>query len=383
MLESAYILKSTMNEKFYQKNHIYIINFLLSIPFVSFFLSYYYGTSYSRAASLVFGFACLFGLRIQNKVVMKYVLITIIAPLLIFALINVQHSEGVSVVVVSVLLAQLAISFYLIENIKIAFVVDYFFYFFLAFTIFSVVVLGYGPEEFDVFFSGVGRNGYSAILFALSVGYCVRRVLSSREISILLIALTTAVMVPLYGRSSLMASAILMVAVLVRRFRFQSLYFGLALLLPASLELDLTNVFDSITTMTNLKSGLESERWDVINEWLAKMSYGDFFIGYDLNKLETVKMLDGNPHNFFLRLHSFFGVSVFVLIFILMYSVFCLFKDRRFFLLCVFASIFIKIFFDIIFFIGDQDFLLYPVLFYPIFRSSLRSAGVLQSHLSR
>jgi len=233
-----------------------------------------------------------------------------------------------------------------------------------------IMLFDYGKEDFNNFFSGVSRNGYSAILFALMIGYCIRQVATGKAISIFLILLTFLVMFPLYGRTSILATGMVLLGSIFRKVghRFYIYYLLLPILIGIGLQVfDLTDLTD-IVDMTNFRSGVDSERWAVIEEWLDGLGPLSLLTGVDLSTLDKVNELDGNPHNAFIRLQSIFGAGILVLIGVLVASFWYLVLDSKYFLLLLFVTIIFKSFFDIIFFVGDLDFLLYPVLFYVFFR---------------
>jgi len=288
-----------------------------------------------------------------------------------------MHNGGISLVVLLVMISQLSIAYSLLRFDAAANVVVATYYAFLAFTVFLVVVFGFGAEEFDVILQGVGRNGYSAILFALMIGYCILQVLNSRIIAITPILITFLAMISLYGRSSIFATGIVLLAAVHRRLGSWT-YIGY-IVAPVVIVLSVQYFdFNEIFEYTNFRSGVESERWDVISEWLGALKPLDLLVGVNLSTLNTVNDLDGNPHNAFIRLQSFFGAAVFAVFILLFGSLYFLVVDQMYFFLVIFLAIIVKCFFDTIYLIGDLDFLLYPVLFYIAFRRFISDRMILE-----
>lgn len=342
-------------------------SFIFVAVFLFTFLSYYTGLWYFRGAILIIGTVCLSWLVLYSTPRSIYSLTLLFVLLGLFSLISSLHNGGVSVVVLLIMVSQLSIAYCALkfDGVAHVFVVSY--YSFLAFTVFLVGAYGFGAEEFDRIFDAVGRNGYSAILFALMIGYCITQFYNSQIVSVTPILITFLVMFPLYGRSSIFAAGLVLVAVVYRRFRHR-IYIGY-IVTPVLFAIS-SRYFnlDDIFVYTNFRSGVDSERWDVINEWLEVVKPMDLLTGVNLSALNTVNGLDGNPHNAFLRLQSFFGAAVVAIFMLLFVTLYYLVLDRMYFFLVIFISIIFKCFFDIIFFIGDLDFLLYPVLFYVFFR---------------
>lgn len=343
--------------------------FLFLISIVSVFLTYYFSNSLFRIVSILFGVLCFWcyikrGLRGASTA-----FFAIVSPLLFFSLFNIINTLGISAVAFFILIFQFAIALYFVGNARGSSLVSFIYVIFLFLTIYNIVFNDYGPLEFDSFFSGVGRNGYSALLFSFLVGYCVERVLNEKPVSIILVALGFFVMIPLYGRSSIIAAGIVLLGSILKgagRFGYFCLIIFIVVIFWGG---DQISNYSNIMDATNFRSGTDSERWDVFSEWVVSLDVANILIGADLTKLSTVVALDGNPHNSFIRLHSFFGISLIILIAVLLVSMALMTYDKQFFLICIFFAIVFKCFFDIIYFVGDQDFLLYPILFYAFFRS--------------
>lgn len=343
--------------------------FLFSISIASVFLTYYLSNSLFRIVSILFGCLCFWYCIKRGSRAASTALFAIVSPLLLFSLLNIINTSGISAVAFFVLIFQFAIAWYFVWNARGSSLVSFVYVIFLLFTIYNIVLNDYGPLEFDSFFSGIGRNGYSALLFSFLVGYCVERVLNEKPVSIILVALGFFVMIPLYGRSSIIAAGIVLFGSILKGAGRFSYFYLIIFIVVIFWGGDQISNYSNILDATNFRSGTDSERWDVFNEWVVSLDVANILIGTDLTKLSTVVALDGNPHNSFIRLHSFFGISLIVLIALLLMSMALMTYDKQFFLICIFLAIVFKCFFDIIYFIGDQDFLLYPVLFYVFFRS--------------
>jgi hypothetical protein len=343
-------------------------NLVFIVLFSSIFLSYYTGLWHFRAVTLIIGIVCLSWLALHSAARSTYAYISFFALLGLFASISALHNGGISLVVLLIMISQLSIAYCSLKFDAVADVLLAFYYLFLIFTVFLVGAYGFGAAEFDAVFHGVGRNGYSAILFALMIGYCILQTFRVRLIAVTPIVITFFSMLPLYGRSSILATGLVLIAVVHRRLGNRA-YIGY--IVAAVLIASTARYFglDEILEYTNFRSGVDSERWGVISEWSISLKSVDLLMGVNLSALNTVINLDGNPHNAFLRLQSFFGAAV-VAIFVLIFSSFYyLVMDRMYFFLAIFISIIVKCFFDTIFLIGDLDFLLYPVLFFVLFRN--------------
>jgi hypothetical protein len=330
------------------------------------FLSFYLSNTPLRLTSIAFGTLLYIGmLAASRNTALKTASIVLFAISVPFAIANAWISDFKSLVVPFTFLSGLAGAWYALEYRKTRAIFEYAFWLYLAMTIYLIVVKGYGPANFDDFFSGIGRNGYSAILVAAACGYIVSREVRQLPSSPVLIGAALVASIFLYGRSSIASlAAIFAVVALKRAPRISTIVIVAAIWFVV---FDFAE-FQSINQLdTNFRSGVDSARWDMIDEYRAALDGHTFVSGVNLATLPTVVANDGNPHNAFLRLHSYLGISALIFFLIFIWSVARLADEKRLLLLTVLVAVLFRAFTDIILIFGTADLFFMPLLLYPFF----------------
>ncbi|MBM3106678.1 hypothetical protein IIE18_16230 [Pseudomonas sp. V1] len=321
-----------------------------------------------RAVSVAFGVslvALMFFVEHLKLRVRVFPALLIFFVLAVFGLGNSIWSEGRSVFTVFVALAAFGMAWSVLYFKTTLLFFELPFYMFLAFTL-SLILMGYGPSEFNSVLQGYSRNGYSAVLLIFAVGYMFSRHYSGKSISLCLMAVVVLCSIPLYGRTGIaMATALFLVA-LWSRSKFMAL--GLGLLGLAVIVIFSSEIEQYITTRTNFSSGVDSPRALMWMDYLARLDFIGVAFGQDLNAVPLIAEYNGNPHNAFFLLHSYYGLGFFVLMLALCVSLVTLGLERRW--LCLFLALvyLVRSFFDIIYLFGLLDYLVFPILFYCFFR---------------
>jgi hypothetical protein len=336
------------------------------VSLVCAFLSFYLSNTPLRLGSIAFGTVLYIGMLAASKnTPLKTASIVLFVISLPFAIANAWLSDFKSIVVPFAFLSSLAGAWYALEYQKTRAIFEYAFWLYLAMTIYLIVVRGFGPGEFDDFFSGIGRNGYSAILVATACGYIVSREVRRLPSSPVLIGAALVASIFLYGRSSIATLGVIFAVVALKRApRLSTIVIAAAI---CFVVFDFAE-FQSINELdTNFKSGVDSERWDMIDEYRRALDGHTFVSGVSLATLPTVVANDGNPHNAFLRLHSYLGISALIFFLIFIWSVVRLTDEKRLLLLTVLVAVLFRAFTDIILIFGTADLFFMPLLLYPFF----------------
>jgi len=332
------------------------------------FVSFYISSTPLRLLSIGLGAAMFLIMAVTSEnIALKTGGILLFAVSTPFALVNGWTTEFKSLIIPLSFLSGLGTAWYTFEYRKTKAIFEYCFYGYLGLTVYLIVVRGYGAAEFDEFFLGIGRNGYSAILVATACGYVVSRELRALPSSAVLIGVALACSVVLYGRSSITALAVLFAAVAFKRAPKLSTLIMIALIGLAIYGYELLNTLNQLDT--NFKAGVDSERWDILAEYRQALNPQTIGLGVDLRTLPTVVENDGNPHNAFLRLHSTIGVSALLFVSIFLWSIVSLIRQSMWLLLAVLIIILFRAFTDIILVFGTVDVFFVPLLFYPFFQA--------------
>jgi hypothetical protein len=303
-------------------------------------------------------------LLVSENRVMKSLCVGLAIMTMPVALLNFVGTEMKSLIVPLCFLAGTGCAWFALEFNRSRLLFELPFYAYLGLTVFLIVVLGYGPTEFNQVYSGISRNGYSAILFATACGYVISRVKRGLCPSLLLLACALACTIPLYGRSSIAAMAVLFAAAAMHRWpRFAILS---ALLATAFIVIGSMSI-DALAQATNFRGGIESDRWVIIDEYLSLMNPGTLTLGVPFDDVWAIRQNGGSPDIAFLRLHSFLGVGILFLLGCFAVSAWSMLVERQNLLIGVFLAVMFRASTDVILMFGTVDFFFMPVLLFMAF----------------
>lgn len=303
-------------------------------------------------------------LIVSDNQPLKRISVGVLLLCLPIAIANAPESEAKSLIVPLCFLGGVGCAWYGLEFGRTRAVLEVPFYAYLALTIYLIGVKGYGPEQFNEFYVGASRNGYAAILFATACGYVISRAVRGRRPSLLLLAAAFGCSIPLYGRSSIVALAIVFAAVAAKRW---SGVFVLVVTTAAAVIALWYVEIASLANLTNFKVGLESDRWQIISDYLFSLNPRSLLMGVRFGDVNSILENGGSPDIAFLRLHSFLGIAAFAFLGLFVMSAVTLVRNRFFLLFCVLLAILFRAFTDVILLFGTVDYFLTPVLFSPYF----------------
>ena len=235
------------------------------------------------------------------------------------------------------------------------------------------IVTGVGPSEIFA----VSRNFISVVLL-IGIGYhMISCVQNDKNVNFLLILLGLFISLWAIGRSGIAVFAILLLTVpFISNYRFIYKLLLLTLILVAGIYA--FNIFSDTLFKTALyrieRSGGEEERTTMNQEYLdvTFSSLKNILFGTNLHEIESLKEVDYNPHNSFIRLHIYYGLIGFISIISLICYAFkdYLFTKNRLYFLLLFVLLF-RSAVDSTAFHGPLDPLIFSLLFVPIFRFKL------------
>ncbi|MBN7771292.1 hypothetical protein KUV44_08395 [Marinobacter daepoensis] len=178
---------------------------------------------------------------------------------------------------------------------------------FSFFLLYLHFVRGFGPNEFNDVFQGYSRNGVGSILLAFSIGYVWYCVEKGTRPSLLLGLIVFFLMFPLYGRANIFGGAVVFFLIAYLNIGLVG-SFVLALLCFGVLAAGYGYISEFFLEKTNFGAGIESARSEMIKGYVRETDLKSLFLGTDLSKVEAIVEHGGNPHNSFLRAHSYFGL---------------------------------------------------------------------------
>lgn len=332
-------------------------------------LAFYYGEISYRTAAVVVGvavFAIMLSVSRERRGLSFFGIVLLFFCLFVFSLFNYDWSEYRSVFTVFVFVSGLGVAWYAVEFRKTWVFFELPFFVFLVVTLWLILIEGYGAAEFNRVLSGSSRNVYSGILLALASGYIFSREYAGKSISVTLFFLVFLISIPLYSRNGIFVSFVLLLCVLWRRSILAVSV--MAIVSVVVLAFGWEYFYALLQSRTNLAAGLESDRYYIAQDYFAHLDLTGFLAGVDLTSVPMVEAFGGNPHSAFLRLHSFFGVSIFFFVFIFGISLIRLMLDRQYLLMIVLLLYLFRAAFDIFYLFNLMDFLVFPLVFYWYFK---------------
>jgi hypothetical protein len=344
-------------------------------------LSLIYGFFAYRAAAAFCGCLVLLYMLGSRWAELRFggLLIFLVVIIAVFSLLSFQSSEGRSLFSVVVFMGALGVSWFSLANRCTFYLYELPFYIVLSATLILFLAFGYGPVEFNTVLAGYSRNGYSAVLLAFAGGYVFSRIYRGKQVSLVLMVLVLISSFPLYGRSGIAMAFVLFLVVLCYRSLRLAALFGGAGILCALFSLDLIENY--IYGATNFSAGMESPRSEMLLQYLDSIDGLSLLTGSDITQIPIIFEYNNNPHNAFLLLHSYYGVSMVLLMCLIAASLFKLFLEKKFALLAVAVLFLCRALFDIIYLFGLFDYLLFPLLFYLFFAKYFRYSDSVSTHL--
>ncbi|SFR44908.1 hypothetical protein SAMN04488070_1135 [Pseudidiomarina maritima] len=274
------------------------------------------------------------------------------------------------------------LSLFVLWNLFITYLVGFFFYHSKFTSLLSVVKVAYvlyllliflnleslavGVNGINVIIDGASRNVVSGIAIYLFVFICLLSERAEAKINYFYPASLLSIALLANSRTALILSFVLTVMVFIyntRNYRIRKLAFFCALLLVGLTTLS-TEVWYSYLSGTRLSEGLQSIRYEMWREYIQSIDFESFFIGVNLDRLPLISSFNNNPHNSYIYAHSMFGFAAFIWFLFLSFSVLYSFIVGRYFIGSLMLIIVVRAAFDIGFFLGKFDFVLFTTLLY-------------------
>lgn len=169
----------------------------------------------------------------------------------------------------------------------------------------------------------------------------------------------------LFGRTSLIVSALLVVLVFFYKFKNNRIIQILALaLLALGVYYLFINFGDKLTTETNLGEGLDTPRWELWRIYWQHINFVNLFTGVDVTTLPMYDQFSGNPHNSFIKFHSRAGIGSIIFIMLFIISIFKYITLKQYYILLLLLLLTLRASFDGDMFIGNFDFIFLIITFY-------------------
>lgn len=250
---------------------------------------------------------------------------------------------------------------------------EYSFYFSFV-SIFMILVLYKGQFDFNYLFPNKSRNIVSYEFLLLLIGYIISRIHRKKKISFSLCIFSIIFTFFMYGRSGIGMS--LSISLLVLATKNKTLVLILGAFLLTLLIIYLPEIIEAFTSITRFSQGLNSPRFEMWAQYVQNLNLRRLFLGQELEKIPLIQTYGGNPHNAYIKFHALYGWFTIALMAILISSSIMMSRDRNFILLGIFFIYCIRALFDINHLFNIHDYIIMPLLFYPLFKEYLKHSNL-------
>lgn len=246
------------------------------------------------------------------------------------------------------------------------------------------LVLSSSGEGLNSVFEDASRNTFSIIMLVSTVLLYIIAIKCDHKVN-LWPALTTLVISTLaMGRSGIICSLLLFGGLGLECFKTMNttkrLIWVLSLVMPLAF-LSIVYVDTILAVIYNmdeleylLNRGFESdERSGILEAYLERMNIVTIIIGYNYANIPIIEYFSLNPHNSYIRFHSYVGVVSIFFIGLFLKRMIPLYSRYRFLFLLSFVLL-LRAWTDSVFFFSMYDFIIYLILFssYSIFDKNVK-----------
>lgn len=185
------------------------------------------------------------------------------------------------------------------------------------------------------------RNGITSTLIVLNISFLIIEYKYSKKLSFLTSILTLIISYFGIGRGSLIVSLLTIIFILLVNFNLRgNKYKASVILIFTFLTIYLFSKisFNTITENTDVflkqntqfsQGYTDEHRAGIIKEYLNKIDFFSFMWGASYENTSIEYKYDNNPHNSYIRLHSFYGIFGVIILFIFMLNI--IFKKQLFY----------------------------------------------------
>mgnify|MGYP000506902780 CR=1 FL=1 len=227
---------------------------------------------------------------------------------------------------------------------------------------------------------GSSANGVTTVISLIQATYFISSYFLKKKMNLILPVTTVLICFAGYGRGSiLLALAVFLLTILVKCI--DENYYKKPVIVISFFLISfyfINENIDSITYFFAANSKLErslvdTSREEMLGDYFNKLENNFTYIifGTDYKNTSIVNKYRNNPHNSFIRAHSFFGF-----LYLLIHFIFIMFFFRKikslldFIIIIIFCFfVFMRIFTEVAFMATSMDFIMYYIIFLGIFRS--------------
>ncbi|MCP2005424.1 UNVERIFIED_ORG: hypothetical protein J2Y78_003964 [Buttiauxella agrestis ATCC 33320] len=182
--------------------------------------------------------------------------------------------------------------------------------YFLHFFIFIVGIISirlfFNQNENLIFFQASRNIVATYIIFPVIACFFVTR---QKSFFMFLALISLFMCFLLKGRTAIILSSILVCVAIYRCYGLKVLLLTGLCFAPLVLIINIGMIFEKFTANTNFSEGLETTRSIIYAEYFSDFNLQDFFIGRNFDSMPIITLLNNNPHNSFILIHSLFGIT--------------------------------------------------------------------------
>ena len=186
----------------------------------------------------------------------------------------------------------------------------------------------------------VSRNGITSVLLVCQIAFCFVSYLYNKKFPLLSLVLVVILCFYGSGRGSIIVSVLLLLfgAILnvINSKSFKLKIF--ALIFISGLFFFLISNSETIIMLENIEEGLnktqfgqgftDEARTGMMDEYLSKLNFYNSFMGASYKDTSIEKSFANNPHNSFIRLHSYYGIFGIVILLMVLGSILIANKNK-------------------------------------------------------
>lgn len=350
-----------------------IAQVLLISFFLALFLKYYLGAespfivTMMSAIMMSIGAICFMFIVFSNNLKLPKVVFVIISLLFFSSFLISIFSENYRIED-----SFLAFIYWGFATIPLFYKLNYRVFLIVAYTliVFFVYCMIQGLIPETIFM--VSRN-FISVLLLIVIGYhYISAFQNKRNPSIIITILSSFISVWAGGRSGIIVFSLLLITfpffANLSVFKKILIIFTITMVVVLAYNSFSNTLFEVAIYRLNASNSFQDEdrsnmNLEYVNSAINSVTY--FFSGVPLKSIESMRSVDFNPHNSFIRLHIYYGIIGFLIVIVLIInSFFLFFKQKNYLYLILFTALLFRSAVDSTAFHGPLDPLIFYFLFY-------------------
>ena len=186
----------------------------------------------------------------------------------------------------------------------------------------------------------VSRNGITSVLIVCQIAFTFVTYLHTKKFPLLSMFLVVVISFYGSGRGSIIVSVLLLLfGAILNVFHSKSYKLKIfTLIFISGLIFFLNSNSENIIMLENIEEGLNNTNFNqgytdearigMMDEYLSKLDFYNFFMGASYKDTSIERLFASNPHNSFIRLHSYYGIFGITVLLMVISSILIANKDK-------------------------------------------------------